>query len=133
MQFKILKIEGIDTTVEFTFDDGTTYNEKISLLPVNDEAALAKFLTDYGTAYLAGKEWEKAQAALQPASGLIGKTFDAVVPVAPVEVAPDTNEPASNVMAETSATAPEVAPIVEPITEPQPEVAPEVSPESPTI
>ncbi len=74
MKFKIDAIDGAQTTVTFSFDDGSTSTQNIANLPVDDEQALTQVLADYGVAYLAGKEIEKANA-LVPAAGLVGKTL----------------------------------------------------------
>ena len=83
MQFKINAIEGVSTSVTFTFDDGTTLDQNIANLPIGDEGALAQALTDYANAYIAGLAVEaQAQPVKTDVSNLIGKTL--VPPVPPV-------------------------------------------------
>jgi hypothetical protein len=68
MKFKINKIEGSNTWVTFTFDDGTTSDQTLANLPVFNpadfekdpeglaaaKAGLKAALEAYGTAYVAG-------------------------------------------------------------------------------
>ena len=73
MKFTIDKVEGSNTWVTFTFDDGSTSSQTIANLPVDDEKALTESLTEYAKAYLAGLATVK-----DPVAGLVGKTLDAV-------------------------------------------------------
>lgn len=76
MKFTIDKIAGANTDVTFLLDDGTTSTQTIANLPVHDEEALAKVLTEYGLAYQAGLAVEPSAATFD--KKLIGKTLDAV-------------------------------------------------------
>ena len=56
MTFTIEQIEENDTTVTFTFNNGSVSTQTIANLPVEDKNALTTALTDYAKAYLKGLE-----------------------------------------------------------------------------
>lgn len=63
MKYTITKIEGSNTWVTFSHDDGTTSDQTIANLPVGDKEALELALVQYEAAYIAGKEVEKGLEA----------------------------------------------------------------------
>jgi hypothetical protein len=78
MIYKILKIEGNDTTIEFEFDNNTTSTQTIANLPIEDNDAFAIALKKYADAYLAGLEVENTPE--KETTLTVGESIELVLP-----------------------------------------------------